>query len=119
MILIKVAGAERHLRFSENGLLLLATRADLVVIYEEVSVLVLTMSIVYFLLQALDWLLVRPLVDCHEVAWMGQAVIAWLPRTATLSWDFIKIILRHASHFHRSHRMILLICKIIRFFRSI
>ena len=37
------------------------------VLYEEVSMLVFSMAIIDFLLQALDRLLIRPLADSHEV----------------------------------------------------
>ena len=83
------------------------------ILYEEVSVLVFTVSIIYFLLQALDWLLVRPFVDGHDIARVRHAVIPWLPRAGTLGRDLIKVILCHASYFHRGQGMILFISRVI------
>ena len=81
VILVKIARTECHLRLPKDSLLLLCcTRAHLMVLYEEVSVLVFSMAIIHFLLQALYRLLIRPLADGHEIAGVRHAVVARLPR---------------------------------------
>ena len=134
LIIVEVAWTEGHLRLPENRLLLLsARRTHFWLLYEEVSVLIFSVVIIHFLLQALDWLLmlllllllllIWPLllsrVSHHEIARVRHAVISRLPRTHTLSWNLVEVVLCHATHFHGGHRMILFICEVLRLFRSI
>ena len=72
--------------------------------------LVLSMAIVDFLLEALDGLVVGPLAHGHQiVARVRHAVVAGLPGAHILPRDFVEVVLRHTTHFHRGHRVVLII----------
>jgi len=101
MVFVEIAGTERHLGLSEDSLLSRGA-ANLMILNEEIPMLVLPMPIVYLLLEALDrWLLlVIPFADGNQVARIGHAMIARLPRASALCWDLVKVVLRHTSHLH-------------------
>jgi len=81
-----------------------------VVLYEEVPMLILSVAIVYFLLEALDGLVVGPLADGHQiVARVRHAVVAGLPWAHALPRDLVEVVLRHTPHLHRGHRVVLII----------
>ena len=77
------------------------------------------MAIIHLLLQALNRLLVRPLADSHKIAGVGHAMVAWLPWAHTLGWNLVKVVLRHAAHIHRGHRVILFVYEVFRLLRSV
>ena len=120
VILVEIGGAEGHLGLSEDGLLVIGgARPDLMVLNEQVPMLVLSMPVVHFLLQAFNWLWllllvggVGPLRDGHEVARVGHAVVAGLPGAHALGslGDLVEVVLGHtAADIHRGHRMVLFI----------
>ena len=120
VILVEIARTECHLRLTKDSLLLLCrARAHLMVLYEEVSVLIFSMAIINFLLQALHRLLIRPLADSHEIAGVGHAMVARLPRAHRLRGDLVEVVLRHAAHIHRGHRVILFVDEVLRLLRCV
>ena len=83
---VEVGGAESHLRLLEDGLFRLSNATNLIIFYEEVPVLGLSVP-VDLLLQTL----IRFSFSQHLIVRVGHAVIAGLP--GVIRGGFVKVVL--------------------------